>query len=257
MQFSNAMAMTERYIRNWTNDWIQSVKMIYWPLIEILIMGYTALWLTSPGLVQVILASAILWQVVVRVNYEIMENLLLECWASNITNLFASPLTLSEWILSAFMLGLLIQLFIIVFGALIVYAFFGYSFLSLGPFVLVILFNLYISGFSLGLFSCGFIIYKGSKVASFVYMIGWAFALTSGVYFSLDVLPHSIQVIAKGLPLIYGFDLLRDYMINQEIAYTKLWVALFLNMVYFVLAIAFFYWQFERSRNRGLEHLLK
>lgn len=257
MNVYRIFAMVQRYMYHWMSDWMYLVRIFYWPLLEIAIMGYTAWWISTPELMQVTLAAAICWQVVIRTNYEIMDNLLLECWSANIPNLFASPLTLSEWIVSAAILGILLQSIIIPCSAVFVYYVFGYSFVSLGFFGPCILMLLFLSGFALALLSSGFIISKGESASSFVYMIGWGFAVTSGIYFSLDVLPGWMQLIAKSMPLIYTFNVLRTYALTQQMLYDQFIIALLLNIVYLALATLFFYWQFDRSRKRGLSQLTK
>lgn len=249
-------AMTKRYFQEYKNDWTRLTNIIYWPLLEVLIMGYTATWLSDSKGLLVILVAAILWQVVVRANYDIMENLLLEVRELNITNLFSSPLMLSEWIISNIIMGIFIQGICLVGGALMMHIFYNLNICTLGIPMIAITANLMIAGWAMALFSCGFIIRDGEKATKFVYMLGWGFALLSGVYFSINVLPPLFAYVARLFPLIYAFNLMRAYLIEGIFSWHDWAINLAMQVAYFCAACYFFYSMFNKSRNRGLSQLL-
>ena len=71
------------------------------------------------------------------------------------------------------------------------------------------------------------------------------------VYYPLSILPEWLQILAKGLPLVYIFEEARSILINNVVDYSNILSALILNLVYFTLAIAIFYLAFSGARKKG------
>ncbi len=256
MKCARIRALIERYVLEYIHDWTRLTNIVYWPILDILIMGYTAEWLSDDKGLWIILACSVLWQVVVRANYDIIENLLLEIRELNISNLFSTPLLLSEWIVASIILGIGVQLFCLVGGILLVYCCYGINICHLGLPGLGIAANLMITGWTFGLCSCGFIIRDGERANKCIYMIDYALALLSGVYFAIDVLPLPFSYLARSLPVVYAFDAIRAY-INGTYTWQTLPLLFCMNSIYFCVALYFFYSMFERSRNQGLSQLIE
>ena len=109
----------------------------FWPLMDILIMGMTALWMQKtqsnvPSVVLAILGCDILWQVFVRSNYAISGSIIEELWDRNIVNLFSTPLKLSEWIVASVFLGIIKAIICIIWCAVIVWFFYAINIFAIG-----------------------------------------------------------------------------------------------------------------------------
>jgi len=71
------------------------------------------------------------------------------------------------------------------------------------------------------------------------------------IYYPLSILPDWLQIIAKGLPLVYIFEEVRSILLNNVVNYSNIMSALTLNLVYFGLAVFVFYSAFAGARKKG------
>jgi len=64
-------------------------------------------------------------------------------------------------------------------------------------------------------------------------------------------LPDWLQIIAKGLPLVYIFEEVRSILLNNIVNYSNIMSALILNLIYFLLSVFVFYSAFDEARRKG------
>ena len=87
------------------------------------------------------------------------------------------------------------------------------------------------------------------------WMIGFAFAPFSAVFYPVTILPAWAQTFAWCLPTTYIFEGMR-LIINQGFfPYSYLVVSLVMSLFYLALSVTFFVWMFEKSRVKGLGRL--
>ena len=71
------------------------------------------------------------------------------------------------------------------------------------------------------------------------------------VYYPMSILPEWLQILAKGLPLVYIFEEARSILVNNVVDYKNIMNALALNLFYFFGAIIVFYLAFYGARKKG------
>ena len=71
------------------------------------------------------------------------------------------------------------------------------------------------------------------------------------VYYPLSILPDWLQILAKGLPLVYLFEEARSILVNNTVNYNNIVTALALNLLYFLGSIIIFYLAFYGARKKG------
>ena len=64
-------------------------------------------------------------------------------------------------------------------------------------------------------------------------------------------MPDWLQILAKGLPLVYIFEEARSILVNNVVNYNNIMTALGLNLFYFLGAIIIFYLAFYGARKKG------
>ena len=64
-------------------------------------------------------------------------------------------------------------------------------------------------------------------------------------------MPEWLQILAKGLPLVYIFEEARSILVNNVVNYKNIMTALLLNIFYFVSSIIVFYLAFYGARKKG------
>ena len=67
----------------------------------------------------------------------------------------------------------------------------------------------------------------------------------------MSILPEWLQMLAKGLPLVYIFEEARSILVNNVVDYKNIMNALALNFFYFFAAIIVFYLAFYGARKKG------
>jgi ABC-2 type transport system permease protein len=234
-------------------------NVFYWPLLNIVLWGITSVWLQQQAkeshIIAMILTGLILWQIVFRVNLETAKSLFEEIINQNLVNLFSTPLTLREWIAAIMILGIINMVLVMLCGIAAIWFLYGVNIFSLGwtliPFMLLLL----LSGWCIGFFICGLLIYWGMKAQDFIYTIGWLFAPFSAVYYPLAVLPGWVQSIARMLPMTYVFEGMRQVLKTGTISVSYLFLSFSLNILYLAGALYFFKHMFEKSKQKGLARL--
>ena len=104
-------------------------------LFDLMLWGFTSRAVQSahgPSITLVWLTGLVLWQGYIRSNLDMSLNLLVELWAHNVVNIFASPLKLREWIASAMIMGMINATIVVIFGGLVAYLIYGVNILSTG-----------------------------------------------------------------------------------------------------------------------------
>lgn len=261
MEFYRVWAITLRHLRHIIHDFSRLTVIFYWPFEEIILWGYSGLWVQNDqtGLSHVglsLLIGAVLWQITVRANYDISLNLLEEIWSYNVSNLFSTPLRLSEWVAAVILLALITLAVMIVFLTAIVWLLYAFSITTLGLSLVPILVCLFVAGLSIGFFAASLLVYWGVRIEALIWSIGWIFAPFSGIYYELNVLPVWAQWVARCLPMSYIFDAIRKLIETGVFPAQEIAIGAGLDLFYFGLALFFFKRMFEKSRNEGLARLV-
>tara|TARA_Y100000590_G_scaffold457012_1_gene608734 strand:+ start:28 stop:588 length:561 start_codon:yes stop_codon:yes gene_type:complete len=174
-----------------------------------------------------------------------------EIWSRNFTNLFVAPLKLSEIITALTSTALLRTLIGIIPAILLMSPLFGVSLLKMGPALLLLFLSLYLFGTTLGLLVTSGLLRFGPAFENTAWSSLFLLAPLGCVYYPLSILPEWLQVLAKGLPLVYIFEEARSILVNNVVNYNNIVTALALNLFYFVASIVVFYLAFYGARKKG------
>ena len=157
MKFHRIYALYLRHFYLIKSSLPRWLDLIYWPTIQIILWGFISKFFTMHSdfynhTAGIILSAAILYDFLFRSSISFNMLFLEEIWSRNFTNLFISPMKVSE-ILTALTVTALIRTLIgIIPAILLVFPLFGVSLLNLGYPLILLLFSLYLFGITLGLF---------------------------------------------------------------------------------------------------------
>ncbi len=121
--------------------------------------------------------------------------------------------------------------------------------------LLPFLFSLMMSGWFMGFTASALIIYYGRRVQNLAWMLAYALAPFSAVFYPVSSLPGWAQSVSSGLPMTYIFEGMRQILRGGPLPIRSLAISFGLNVVYLTLSILFFGRMFERSRAKGLGRL--
>ena len=256
MKFHRMYALFLRHIYLIKSSFPRILDLIYWPTIQIVLWGFISKFFTLHSdfynhTIGIILSCAILYDFLFRSSISFNMLFLEEIWSRNFTNLFVAPLKVSEIITALTATALLRTLIGIVPAVLIATPFFGISLFSLGPTLILLFLSLYLFGITLGLLVTAGLLRYGPAFENIAWSSLFLLAPLGCVYYPLSILPDWLQMVAKGLPLVYIFEEARSILINNTVNYSNIISALALNLVYFISAVVIFYLAFSGARNKG------
>jgi len=234
-------------------------SIIYWLTLNIIIWGSTSVWIQQqsgmPNIVRLIISGIVLWQIVFRVNLETAKSLFEEIANQNLVTIFASPLKLGEWILGVMSVGLFDTFFVMFFGTIISWYFYGINLFDLGISLFFSALLLMMSGWFIGFLICSILISKGRKAQDFVYSMGYIFAPFSCIYYPLEFQYGWIKALSSLLPMTYVFENIRHVLNTGSYSSLLLLKSFSLNILYLALSITLFTSMFKASKKNSLASL--
>jgi ABC-2 type transport system permease protein len=229
------------------------IPLFSWVAIDIILWGFITRYLNSVSgarfnFVPAMLGAVLLWDFMARVMQGITTAFLEDVWSRNFLNLFASPLSVSEY-LSGLVLSSIatsaVGLVVMVALATLV---FGLSFFIYGAMLAAFLLVLFLFGISLGIFGSALVLRFGPAAEWFIWPIPAFISPLACVFYPLATRPHWMQWLARIIPPSYVFEGMRQILAKQTnaptaphtIAATPILIGAVLAVVYlFAMAQAF------------------
>ena len=256
MSFSKIYALGLRHIYLIMNSFPRVLDLIYWPTVQIFLWGFISKFFTLnsdyySNTVGVILTAAILYDFLFRASISFNMMFLEEIWSRNFTNLFIAPIKISEIITSLTLTAIIRTLIGLVPAVLIAVPLFGVSVIKLGPSLLFLLVSLYLFGVSLGLFVTSGLLRFGPSFENIAWASLFFLAPLGCIYYPIEILPGSLQIIAKSLPLVHIFEEMRSILMSGVINYFNILISIVISLIYFIFGVVVFYLSYFGAKKRG------
>lgn len=225
------------------------------PTLGLIILGFEYLFFGAKlgeETASYLIIGQILWQVIWISQYVIAYNSNVNMWSRNLTNLYITPLSTMEYIVAQLAPGSVKSLLVFLELSTLAFIFFHFSILDLGLFNLILFFiNLTVFGWSMGLIILGIIYKIGSRLQAISWGLIWVFQPFMAVYYPISIMPLILQKIAAFMPTSYVFEASRDALVDQKVNWWGFLTAFWGNLVFLTLAVWFFHFMFEKSRQSG------
>ncbi len=256
MNFNKVYALGLRHMYLISNSLPRIIDLIYWPTVQIFLWGFISKFFTLnseyySNTVGIILTAAILYDFLFRVSISFNMMFLEEIWSRNFTNLFIAPIKISEIVASLTFTAILRALIGMVPAAIIAIPLFGVSVFKLGIPLLFLLLALYLFGITLGLLVTSGLLRFGPSFENIAWASLFFLAPLGCIYYPIEILPNSLQIIAKGLPLVHIFEEMRSILISGNVNYFDIIKSISISIVYFILDVIIFYVSFLGAKVRG------
>ena len=256
MNFNKVYALGLRHMYLISNSLPRIIDLIYWPTVQIFLWGFISKFFTLnseyySNTVGIILTAAILYDFLFRVSISFNMMFLEEIWSRNFTNLFIAPIKISEIVASLTFTAILRALIGMVPAAIIAIPLFGVSVFKLGIPLLFLLLALYLFGITLGLLVTSGLLRFGPSFDNIAWASLFFLAPLGCIYYPIEILPNSLQIIAKGLPLVHIFEEMRSILISGNVNYFDIIKSISISIVYFILGVIIFYVSFLGAKVRG------
>ena len=232
------------------------LDLIYWPSIQVFLWGFISEFFTVSSTyysntVGIILTAAILYDFLFRSSISFNMMFLEEIWSRNFTNLFIAPIKISEIIAALTMTAIFRTLIGLVPAVLLAIPLFGVSIFKLGVPLIFLLIALYIFGISLGLLVTAGLLRFGPSFENIAWASLFFLAPLGCIYYPIEILPNSLQVIAKALPLVHIFEEMRNILINHTVNNLEIFKSIAISLFYSALGIIVFYAAYYGAKMRG------
>jgi ABC-2 type transport system permease protein len=253
MSPSRAAAITLRHFYLIRGSIARLVPMFAWVAIDMILWGFLTRYLntvSSSGFnfVPVLLGAVLLWDFFVRVMHGVTTAFLEDVWSRNFLNIFATPLSISEYVSGLVLSSIVTSLFGLGVMLALATTVFGLSFLQYGILLLPFLAVLFLFGIALGIAASAMVLGLGPASEWFTWPIPALVSPFAGVFYPLSTLPTWMQYLGRALPPSYVFEGMRAIVAGRPAHATQLAWAGGLCLVDIALAC----WLFTRVYRHAL-----
>ena len=249
-------AMVLRYFYLLRGSWPRLLEMAYWPTMQMIQWGFvTKFFLDQSSWIAqaagVLLAGVLLWDILFRGQMGFSLCFLEEMWSRNLGHLFVSPLRPHEFIITLMVMSLVRTVIGAVPPVLLAIIFYDFSIFSIGPALFAFMACLFFMAWSIAMVVIGIILRFGLGAESLAWVLVFAFAPISAVYYPVSVMPEWLQMIAWAVPSTYVFEGMRAVLFEGTFRLDLIAGAMITNMIYFVIGTGVFWMAFRSARKEG------
>lgn len=261
MNLRRIWAVTSRHLYVYRRSPVRLAEMIYWPFLDLVLWGFVSVYLRNmaggphaggANFIAFFVGALILWDLLFRAQQGVSLAYLEEVWARNLLNLFVSPLTVAEFLMSTLLISLAKLAFSVAVMGVLAVVFYGFNLLSLGLALVPFIVNLLLFGWALGIFTTSMVLRLGQGAESLAWVVAFAFQPLACVFYPVSVLPPWLQPVAYATPAAHIFEGMRMVISQGSFPISQVVWALGLNAIYMTASVIFFYNTFALVREKGL-----
>ena len=192
----------------------RALPLFAWVAIDIVLWGFITRYLNSvasPGLdfVPVLLGAVLLWDFFTRVMQGVTMAFLEDVWSRNFLNLFASPLSIGEYLAGLVISSVATSSVGLLAMVVLATTVFGLSFFLYGLVIVPFLLVLFLFGIALGIFGSALVLRFGPASEWLVWPIPAFLSPFAAVFYPVATLPRWMQAVSRLLPPTHVFEGLR------------------------------------------------
>lgn len=257
MNISRIYAIVLRNLMTFRTNYDRLFDAFFWPTIDMLLWGLTSAYFIKLApdfakIIIVVISGLTFWLIVHRSQYETSVSLLEDIWSKNLINIFVSPLTVMEWIVSVTIIGFIKSMMSFVLAGILALVLYKVGIFMYGFYILPFLFLLLMTSWWTAYLIIGCILWFGTRVQTFAWTLVFIIAPFSGIYYPLSSLHPWVQEVSKFIPTSYVFEGIREVINTGHVSPDKIIVSFILNLLYLILSLIFLRWTYKKLLNRGL-----
>jgi ABC-2 type transport system permease protein len=229
------------------------VPLFAWVAVDIVLWGFITRYLnrvTAAGLdfVPLLLGAVLLWDFFTRVMQGVSMAFLEDVWSRNFLNVFASPISVPEYVLGLVISSVVTSLVGLAAMLVLATAAFGLSFLGYGLALVPFLATLFAFGIALGIVGVALVLRLGPAAEWLIWPIPALLAPFAGVFYPVATLPSWMRAIARVVPPSYVFEGMRAVVAGGSVRLHDLAWGGGLALAYLLLAG----WTFARVHRHAV-----
>jgi ABC-2 type transport system permease protein len=212
-----------------------------WVTIDIVLWGFITRWLNGVGdshmnFVPALLGMVLLWDFFTRVMQGVTTAFFEDLWSRNFLNIFASPLSINEYLSGLVLTAVTTSLVSLLAMLLLASVAFDLSYLVYGLLLVPYLLVLFLFGIALGILASAMVMRFGPASEWLVWPMPALLSPFAGVFYPLSTLPAWMQAVGRLLPPSYVFEGMRQILAGHSAPLSDLAAAVLLAAVQIVLA---------------------
>ena len=242
-----------RHLALYRHSWPRLLELMYWPVLQMCIWGFTSAYLGTSSVAAVggaLLGGVLLWEVALRSQMGVAISFLEELWSRNLGHVFVSPIR--PWEMLAALVGIsVLRMLTGVLPAIgIAFLLYAFNLFSMGPIVVLFFANLMVMGWWVALGVVSLILRHGAGAEALAWSVLFGLTPFSAVFYPVSVLPAAVQPIALALPSAHVFEGMRAAL-DGVVRWDHLAWAIGLNAAWMAAGLWLFAAQFRQARTRG------
>jgi len=228
-----------------------------WVAIDIVVWGFLTRYLNSVAgnhlnFVPTLLGAVLFWDFFTRIMQGVTTAFLEDVWSRNFLNLFATPLSICEYVTGLVLTSVATSLISLVVMLVLATLVFGLSFIGLGAMLIPFVMVLFLFGVALGIVASALVLRLGPASEWLVWPMPALLSPFVGVYYPIDTLPAWMRDVGYLLPPSYVFEGMRTLVNGQPFSGSGLVIGAGLAILQVVLAGYFFARVFRYTVRTGL-----
>lgn len=245
-----------RHLYLYRRSFPRIMDLLYWPVMDILLWGFISLYLEKLHLftfnaVTILLGAMIFWDLLSHAQRAISIAFLEETWERNLLNIFVTPLSVAEFLVSTFLLSLIRIVLVGAIMALLSFFLYRFNILQFGVWFIPLVANLLVFGWTLGLFTIGLILRYGTSAQILAFGFILLIQPFTAVFYPVSALPAVLQPLAYLFPSTYVFEGMREVARTGALSFTSVvWSALS-NIIWTILVLVYFNACFANAKKRA------
>jgi ABC-2 type transport system permease protein len=228
-----------------------------WIGVDIVLWGFISRYLNTVAasgfnFVPALLGAVLLWDFFTRVMQGVTMGFFEDVWSRNFLNIFASPLSIGEYVGGLVLSSIATSSVSLVFMLVLATAVFGLPVFMYGISIIPFLLVLFLFGIALGVVASALLLRLGPAAEWFIWPIPALISPFAGVFYPLDTLPGWMRAAARVLPPSYVFENLRAIIHGTTPSVIAFVSGVALALMYVLLAIWFFRRTYRHVVRTGL-----
>lgn len=236
---------------------VRIIPTVTWVGIDILLWGFITRYLNSVNgngmdFVPTLLGAVLFWDFCGRIMQGVTTAFLEDIWSRNLLNLFASPLSIAEYVVGLVVTSVLtssIGLLVMLILSTIV---FGLQFSSFGLPLIAFLAVLFVFGITMGVLGSAMLLRFGPASEWLVWPLPALLSPFAAVFYPLATLPQWMQWIGRLLPPSYVFEGMRGLLATRHVQFGSLLQGALLSLAQLILAAILYQRVYRRAVRTGL-----
>jgi len=257
MNIRRVLGYSIRHLYLYKRSLPRLMEVFYWPVLDLVVWGFVSVYLARyrgalPGFVAFLVGALILWDILFKSQQGISISFLEDLWSNNLLNLFVSPMSAGEYVLSLLFISIVKLMLTTTVMVVLARLLYGFDIFVLGLPLIPLAANLIVMGWAVGVVTMAVILRFGQETEVLAWGIALFFQPVSAVFYPVSVLPGWLRWVAWFVPSSHVFEGMRQVVSGGPFPSADLAWAAGLNLVYLAGSAAFFAWNFKSVKRKGL-----